>query len=1662
MRKNICTIISFILLFILVATALTACRNKGNNGTESVESVESTVEISATESGDESQGGSTESGSVSENTESGYVSESTESSSRDPDTDSSETESATESDVDGAESSSVSGSESNTEEEKENLIESSNKYANTVQAYFTDGNRNNFVIENTEMALTYMRAASGDQLVSSLANANGGEYISNTMDVFVKMKDGKIYYASNSGENAQVNLYRFGYYYYEALFEGQGFLHEEYDIQLKETIDVLGYNKSGLNNVAADLTDEGVGFTVTVSNDPYFAYKNLNFSSTKYKILILTAKATGNCSGFQLFVSTNNDNFSQENSLTYSIINDGEFHTYYIILDNIQDYSGNLTGLRFDPYASEGSGIVIKDIQLGAAKLDSMPRYVSIARRFHVYSDKMHQSVQFATTQETKNVAEVGVETKIDADKVAKILIKDASGEHYSLDGIDWSSVECVGFDIIDAGIFGYIMPKDEIAGSITVTLEKGEYKIVQTRVPENNTLIPSESGTENANDFYIGSRVYTDEGHDFAELVYETYCERNPISDKRISVSKTTAGNSYLGYDAMRGIYVFDIVAPLGGFYTPYNNPNKDYKLSFQLRSDIDRDIYVMTSTTCHMLECAVLMDENMLMLPVPIQVTKNFSETNGERTLYNLDDPSFSEAIFRLSVNKDEKYSYTIINLYQNWGNYPLKQLSSIPFWCPYYHLSTGVTETNCITPWYLTRQLGKVDLNTLPDFRPMSAPVYAGQPQHHNSGAHSWLQYTDANGKFNASENVKNTITSHGPTYAEVVMEYISDDGKIDITYTHMEMPQTDENRTYYIMEYKVLEDVTINDFRRNFMFYEMTDNDNTGVYQKIGYLDENNESKYVAANKDSSSEPYYILGDLCPYFTFFEMPGQYDKESNPEGYSSGGGYGNLAFLIYNSEIFIEGEKSDANFVIVNAKNRLRLSLDLDDVTLKAGDTITINAILLPWGSHELNDGKIDVENKNFEYDMVINEETGELYMDKNVRDVRENTLLNPLKATSVKDKVIESTYIPKIKSNDGKSATFTISGGENNVVVRAYGFTMLTSPKIEELVGGEWVEYVVSSSKSPDRLGYYHYYDGYCVHYDGDGSFSYSFVITMSGGAERTFRVSADTEFKNWPEEEPPVGNENLLDVYIDAEEIKNEIDVLNYKFGEATYNQDGYVSVHVKINNDLYHNESYADFYMVDLKEAKLEDIASGQYFTIKYRVPTTNKESVGYMQVWAETANNDGNPSQYFNFNPIADGEWHVEVFDLASLIPGSYYEQNGEYYAIYLRVDIFNKRFENADTHIDLAYMGIDADLKEICALCSEEFDTIPLYSKGAKANIDTATGELIVIHDIHPDSGYTKSDVAFGANLGYVNGVKQNNFISHSANGGKQEHTGASVDENGRVYLRGWCAIDGGVSKYVWSIDGLNWFDVGGAENVKTPSSLDIATTGQIYSGRTFGDLNVSSVNAQFQTGTGIYIDLSAYNGKTVDILFAAVPANDTDTLVILYYLKSVNCTFEEKDEVKELAFGANLGSINGVSTTNFISHNKNGGNQIYNDAVVDENGRLNIRGWCAVDGGVSKYIWSIDGNTWYEVGNTENIKTPTSDDIVATGQIYSGMTFEDLAGAKTNAQFQINGGIYIDLSQFEGETVDVIFAAVPINEEYGNVVLYTFKNVNCTPNQ
>ena len=145
-------------------------------------------------------------------------------------------------------------------------------------------------------------------------------------------------------------------------------------------------------------------------------------------------------------------------------------------------------------------------------------------------------------------------------------------------------------------------------------------------------------------------------------------------------------------------------------------------------------------------------------------------------------------------------------------------------------------------------------------------------------------------------------------------------------------------------------------------------------------------------------------------------------------------------------------------------------------------------------MPWGS----------------YKSVYN--SSDFAPDQNVRDVRANSMLNPVKVDVIADcTVVDAPFMPKVRSTNGKSAEFTLSGGENNITVRAYGFNTLTLPTVSEKIDGKWVAYELSSKNNPDVAGISHSYDGYNVYYDKDGTYSYSFVVAMDNGKSRTFKL-----------------------------------------------------------------------------------------------------------------------------------------------------------------------------------------------------------------------------------------------------------------------------------------------------------------------------------------------------------------------------------------------------------------------------------------------------------------------------------------------------------------------------------------------------------------------
>ena len=899
--------------------------------------------------------------------------------------------------------------------------------------------------------------------------------------------------------------------------------------------------------------------------------------------------------------------------------------------------------------------------------------------------------------------------TEIPSDKVSKIVVKSKAGLHYSLEEkIAWNHVDYVGFDVTDAGIIGFILPYDGSGGNIKVTLEDGVYRIEQSKTPEGWTLTPSPEGSRNAQDLYFGHRIYTDTYHSFDRFIAEAELEINPLTEENFVIdSDASTFGEFIGYDALRGCYTINMDGE-AGFGPAYKlHRNRQYNVTFNLKGDgaSERKLYVLAQVLGGgSLECAALLDGKQMMLPVPIEVGKNFGE-GGDSPIFCKDDARYSETILPFVVSADTDSTYSIVNLYYNWGKFPLKQISFIQYYSPYYHLSTGVHESNCIIPYYFTQWADT--LNMLPDHRPMSGPVWDGDPQRTYCGVHSFLQYTDADGNYYASENVKDVIGSYGPIYADVTMDFISDDGKIKVSYNHMEFPQTDENRAFYEMKYEILEDVSFTNFAKDFSFYSVASLDPTGLYTKVGYLDKNNESQVATAAVKGESFSY-VLGDNCPYFSFFDMPDCGDKER---------GYNNLSFLIYKSDFKIGGETATPDFIVNNDFAKLSLSLDLGEVSLKAGDSFTIYAIIMPWQYYDVYD---------------------EVEPDKNVRRVRENTLLNPLTVTADKDcEAIESVFLPKVRTTNGKSAEFTLSGGHNNVAVRVYGFDKLTAPVIEEFVDGEWKIVDISSFSTPDNFGYGYYYDGYGVYYDGDGTYSYAFIAEMDNGAARTFRVTAAEDFAGWPEI-PEV--EDPLNFWLDAQDLNASFTKAATRFGSVTMMaDDGFSFIRVNRNGTA----SEATLPLFEDSEGAL----AGRYLVYKVRVPQGADAKLNTWQFYTSTEHTmydaEGNiliVGEDYNAScpNLSDGNWHVIVIDLEAYGKTDSFKkaEDGNYYVKYLRYDTFNPEYAT-DAIVDIAYVAFHNSLDEILEYNKTDMASVALFENSSYyEHVSTKNNEALNLH--------------------------------------------------------------------------------------------------------------------------------------------------------------------------------------------------------------------------------------------------------------------------------------------------------------------------------------
>ena len=715
-------------------------------------------------------------------------------------------------------------------------------------------------------------------------------------------------------------------------------------------------------------------------------------------------------------------------------------------------------------------------------------------KTYHVYSDRMYQVYRLINSNSSavSTIEQVTFQTMIPKSSVTKFEIRngDTITTSYSSNALGSTEFRYAAFDIESVGVLAFINTSTDC--SFWLMQDNDNYYFRQ--VKKVGTL---EAGGEVS----FGTRVYTDTTHDFSGMRAADEIERNPLTADDITVtghSTSLDGTGFVGYDKLKGHYVMNIAG--SGFADAYGEPDKKYIDNIKVVAKDDRDVFFMVHSTCP-LEGAALTDKNDLLIPMGLEVMKNFDH-EVEEPIYDPADKMYGDTLFPVKLAKGKTLEFSLVNVYQNWGKYPLKQISSISYYVSYYHMSTGVTETNCLAPYYST-YLNKDDVGSwiLPDFRGMSND---GQTyEEDGSEKHSDIQNNSVgalNGVSNGSSLSSSDadlgiyqgsdIHSSGLTYADMNYSYTSKNGSYDVVYRHVEMPQTDEGRTYYTVEISFKKSTSLK--YADFSIFSFDARVNGDYYKNAAYIDANGNKQVVSIDSTKLQSTTSIINKWSPtlyklnkgssYFTYYNMVRDGIHES-----------GNFALIVKDYAITVNGQASDIGLAFYNDRikrnsaysNRGSLTI-AENTTFAAGDKITVNVILLPYGK---GSGESDISS---------------------VEKVYKDSATEALKVTATKGAVVEDDFIATVRAASYGVAEFTLSGGaiknsEVNYAIRVKGLKKLGKLKVEKKnASGEWETVELASTDG---------FDGYSVIYEKDGTLEYSFIVTKTE-SDVTYRVSVE--------------------------------------------------------------------------------------------------------------------------------------------------------------------------------------------------------------------------------------------------------------------------------------------------------------------------------------------------------------------------------------------------------------------------------------------------------------------------------------------------------------------------------------------------------------------
>lgn len=949
---------------------------------------------------------------------------------------------------------------------EDTVIKNSITYAqslkNQVDLRYYSPEREDLVFENKDAVFTNNLKSVDNKQLASLTNKDGGVYLNNTMDMVIESVDGTRYVGKSSDTPARMNAYKLGMYYSDVHIldlipkkEGTAPGGDVKGALVIDNLSLISKNTAHVGEVK--LEDEALTFEITNSIDPYIVIsgQSVNLANTEFLKVVMkydTPPTTNVASGRAYYATSTSSNIEEKKAANFTIMADGEYHTYFVemISDNWKD---SLTALRFDVNGGEaGAKAYIKSIEVASFAATTLPGKLDII--YNMFSDKIHGESHFIATSDVE-IKQAYTETAIDKNKVLKIEIKDKSGIT-DINSYDPSSVEYVGFDILGSGVFGYIYP-NILRGKTSITLENDMY-IVRNYANKSGLIKKGERSS-------VYARIFTTKDHSFSELAKQAKVEKSPLTAKDILLINPQAYNLFDGYNPVKGWYQFKTYG-IGMTEAFHTRQTETPDVNFSIKNDgLDRQIYIQTYSDAGALTAAAVQTLDKTIIPIPVEVNKNF-QGEFEEPFYEPLDIGYSESLFPIKMGKFQKVSLNSSHMYQQWGKYPLKQVSGIRYYSPYYHISTGVTESNCWVPFYINNSGWLMS-----DLRARSGPMWQTQPQFNSVGIDKIFEYKNEAGELIRGEKVGVKINSAGTSYSDLSFLYKTYDGKVTITERSVEFPQTDENRTFISLDITFNDDLTILNAKKDFAFFYTYAN--FAKYRKLSYIDQGNNHQTVAIVP--GTELSYALGSNYGYWTLhdYPMPLYGTQERLQDG-------ANLGVMVRDLEMSVGGVPSTIGAAVYNKTSssgvtETMLTLNAERIEFKKGDKIKLNFIILPWGY-------IDTA------------------ADTNMQNLRQTDGINRLSVTADIGSVVYDPFIPIIKLENSK-AEFTLKGGLNNVAFRIEGADSFKKLNIERFNGSTWEAF----DNSVNGIG------GYGAYVDSEGKFGFSYVYVADGG-EIKFRVN----------------------------------------------------------------------------------------------------------------------------------------------------------------------------------------------------------------------------------------------------------------------------------------------------------------------------------------------------------------------------------------------------------------------------------------------------------------------------------------------------------------------------------------------------------------------